>query len=322
MFRTAAVTLLMMGTIQAQTLTTKHFGSGANEFSMDFVEIGNPGNAADPAGIPSPAGSVAYVYNLGRYEVSREMINKANASAGLGISMTDMSSLGGNGANRPANGISWFEAARFVNWLNTSSGSSAAYKFDANGGFQLWSPGDAGYNAANPFRNSLASFWLPNVHEWYKAAYGSPDPANSWFLFPNGSNLQPAQGTGAVYGQLSGDPSETGPVDVHQAGSLSAWGTMGQGGNVAEWMENAFDGANDSTTEPRELRGGSWVGFPSFLQSNMTGGAEADREGLATLGDAYVGFRVAGVPEPTSFSLLLASGVALIALRRRKGGKN
>ncbi|NDB96396.1 MAG: DUF5011 domain-containing protein, partial [Verrucomicrobia bacterium] len=37
---------------------TKTFGSGTNQFSIDFVTIGNPGNPADTTGNPNPAGSV------------------------------------------------------------------------------------------------------------------------------------------------------------------------------------------------------------------------------------------------------------------------
>ena len=35
---------------------TESFGSGANTFTMDFVTIGNPGNAADTTGNPNPGG--------------------------------------------------------------------------------------------------------------------------------------------------------------------------------------------------------------------------------------------------------------------------
>jgi hypothetical protein len=76
---------------QAQSLL-QTFGNGANQFSMDFVTIGNPGNAADTSGDPNPAGRVNYVYNIGKYEVSRDMIEKANAAGGLGITLADMSS--------------------------------------------------------------------------------------------------------------------------------------------------------------------------------------------------------------------------------------
>jgi formylglycine-generating enzyme required for sulfatase activity len=44
------------------------------------------------------------------------MVTKANAVGGLGITYTERS------ANNPATSVSWNEAARFVNWLNVSSG--------------------------------------------------------------------------------------------------------------------------------------------------------------------------------------------------------
>ena len=45
-----------------------------------------------------------------------------------------------------------------------------------------------------------------------------------------------------------------GPADITQAGGLSAYGTMAQGGNVSEREESALDLIND---EPFELRGGA-----------------------------------------------------------------
>ena len=88
------ISLLALGyqTASAQ-LVTESFGSGDNAFTIDFVTIGNPNNAADtPGRIPKPTGSVAYIYNLGKYEVSRGQIDKANAAGSLGITLYDMSS--------------------------------------------------------------------------------------------------------------------------------------------------------------------------------------------------------------------------------------
>jgi hypothetical protein len=150
------------------------FGSGANTFDIEFVTIGNPGNAADTTGNPNPAGSVPYSYRMGTFEISEQMIDKANTLGSLGITKDTRS------ADKPATSTNWNEAARFVNWLNTSSGSTPAYKFalqpgdvgyDANANIQLWTPSDAGYNPNNLYRNSLARYFLPSVHEWYKAAY-------------------------------------------------------------------------------------------------------------------------------------------------------
>ena len=110
------LSLLALGYQSASAqLVTESFGSGANAFKLDFVTVGNPNNPADTTGSPNPAGSVAYTYNLGKYEVSRDQINKANAAGSLGITLDNMTSYGGNGVNRPATGVSWYEAATYVN---------------------------------------------------------------------------------------------------------------------------------------------------------------------------------------------------------------
>jgi formylglycine-generating enzyme required for sulfatase activity len=229
------------------------FGSGGNSFSIEFVTVGDPGNPADTTGSPNPAGSVAYPFRIGKYEISEQMIDKANALGGLGITK-DV-----RGADKPATSVSWFEAARFVNWLNTSTGSTPAYKFDGSGNFQLWTPSDPGYDASNLFRNSQAKYFLPSVDEWYKAAYFDP-VAGIYCDYATGSNTPPtavASGTlagTAVYRQLFA----TGPADITQAGGLSPFGTMAQEGNVQEREETGFDLLNDDVSALRGRRGGNW----------------------------------------------------------------
>ena len=286
------------------------FGTGDNAFTMEFVTIGNPNNAADTTGSPYYVGSVAYTYNLGKYEVSRDQITKANAAGSLGITLQDMSSYGGNGLLTPATGITYYEAATYVNWLNTSTGGTAAYKFSGST-FQLWSAGDAGYNANNMFRNSLAKYWLPSTDEWYKGAYGKAD--GSWSNFPNGTNYAPTPVAGgtdpntAVYGR------QAGPADINNAGGLSAYGTMGQGGNVWEWNETAYDLSNNIAGESRELRGGAWYTlYTGFILD------ASSRSSYDPSGEIYSsGFRVAGVPEPST-GLLVVLGLSGLLLRRRK----
>ena len=46
---------------------TVTFGSGANEFQMEFVTIGDPGNSPDTTGAPNPAGAVGYEYGIGKF---------------------------------------------------------------------------------------------------------------------------------------------------------------------------------------------------------------------------------------------------------------
>lgn len=322
-FQLSIVVILILGlgyqSASAQ-LITKSFGTGANAFSIDFVTIGNPGNTADTTGTPNPVGSVAFTYLLGKYEISRDQVEKASAAGMLGITLDPMNNIGNSrfysnlGADRPATGVNWYEAAKFVNWLNTSSGGTAAYKFDGSGNLQLWSPGDVGYNSGNLFRNANAKFVIPTVDEWYKGAYGSPTGA--WWNYQNGSDSKPSAVSGgtllntAVYGQTD----DMGPADINDAGGLSAYGTMAQAGNVSEWMETAFDGTNDSASETRVTRGGSWRN----LSGSSNWGAAFSSENTPYDPLNNIGFRIAMVPEPSAFSLLAIGLSGLSMMRRRR----
>jgi len=306
--------------VNAQTIT-QNFGVGVNSFSIDFVTIGNPGNAPDTTGIPNPAGSVSYTYSIGKYEVSREMIDKAKMAGGLGITLRDMTNYGGNDANKPATGISWQEAAKFVNYLNTSQGSVAAYKFDAGGNFQIWSAGDAGYNPSNLFRNSLARYFLPSTDEWYKTAYGSPK--GIWHDFATGVDTAPTAVAGGSSGVVYRQSWSAGPANIANAGGFSDWGTMGQNGNAWEWTETAWDGVNDDPNELREIRGGSWGDDVVHIQSDGITSrywytpTNSDQE----VGNDFInkGLRIASttVPEPSALSLL-AVGLGVLFRRSRK----
>jgi ABC-type proline/glycine betaine transport system substrate-binding protein len=67
----AAVTLTIQPSAQADT-----FGTSGNEFTIDFVNIGNTGNAADT----TTYGAVPYEYRASIYETSQDAITKATAS--------------------------------------------------------------------------------------------------------------------------------------------------------------------------------------------------------------------------------------------------
>jgi hypothetical protein len=53
----------------------------ANSFSIDLLTIGNPGNPLDTIGQPNRLRSIRLPH---RYEISEQMIDKANAQGGLG----------------------------------------------------------------------------------------------------------------------------------------------------------------------------------------------------------------------------------------------
>jgi formylglycine-generating enzyme len=150
--------------------------------NIDYVTVGHAGNSADPA-TGSLYGAVAYAYKIGQYEVTNaqytEFLNAvdptgANAN---GIYNTSMGSnaRGGitytagaaNGSkytirtsmgDKPVNYVSWYDAARFTNWLHNGQGSGStetgAYTLNGNTGLIT--------------KNVGATVWLPSEDEWYK----------------------------------------------------------------------------------------------------------------------------------------------------------
>ena len=206
-FTRVALALVVAATAYAQSQAgTITFGSGGNTFNMEFVTIGNPGNAADTDANAQPlnAGAVGYSYDIGKFEVSEDMIEKYNANFGTANSLAITKDT--RGTAKPATSVSWNEAARFVNWLNTSTGNQAAYKFTAGGvndNIAVWTSGDAGYDVNNKYRNSLAKYVLPSYNEWYKAAYYDPNKSGvgigGYWDYATGSDSAPtavASGTG------------------------------------------------------------------------------------------------------------------------------
>jgi formylglycine-generating enzyme len=309
---------------------TVTFGSGANAFDMTFVTIGNPGNAADNTGAPNPAGRVDRTYDINTFEVSRAMIEGYNANPGvLAISMDPMTSNGGPGANKPATGVTWNEAARFVNWLNTEKGFAPAYKYadsTITSNLTPWTAADTlDYDESNPYRSKRSNFFLPSFNEWYKAAYYDPSAnggAGGYWDYATGSNTAPTAVTGgttagtAVYGQTAAQ----GPADVTNAGGLSKYGLMGLGGNVFEWEESSANLSNSDGPLNRGVRGGSWIQNATDMSSLYR------RVDLSpAFEDNEIGFRVASynsaatVPEPSMMVIGTLFGLgSLVAKRRRK----
>ncbi len=305
------------------------FGSGGSAFSMEFVNIGDAGNAADTSAGSTPDGSVSYEYQIGKYEVRRSMIDKYNTLFGtsnsLQISMDAPYGVpSATTGDTAASGISWLEAARFVNWLNTSEGYSAAYKF-ADGSVigdlnLLWTSSDDGYDPTNPFRNTNAVYALPTADEWHKAAYFDP-VSDAWrdYATLNGNVPTATDGSSAantaVYSQAAGD----GPTNVTLAGGVNAFGVVGMNGNVWEWEETNHSLTNDSASEDRGFVGGYWNSGISGWDLRPEGRTKRYPTHETNPGE---GFRImtllAPVPEPSSLAIFAGISVLSVASRKRK----
>ena len=153
----AAFTYSIQASAQADT-----FGTSGNEFTIDFVDIGNAGNAADTAGADigrAGYGAVPYEYRVSTYEITQNAITKATASGMANVTAGPWT------GNQPAANIDWYEAAAFVNFLNTNSGKTAAYDLTFSSGswsMALWSSEQAWTaGGTNLYRNKDAYYFLP-----------------------------------------------------------------------------------------------------------------------------------------------------------------
>ena len=302
------------------------FGSGTEIFEIEFANVGHQDNPSDDIlfGLSEFTGSVPYTYRISKYEISETMVNIANAESSIAGDPLNISH-DKRGNNKPATSITWPEAALFVNWLNTSTDSEPAYKFDVDGNFQLWEPADAGYDPDNLFRNRLSKYYLPSIDEWHKAAYY--DPVDQRYnLYPTGSDTLPisvASGTQpdtAVWQECH----SCGPADIEIAGGLSSYGTSAQGGNVFEWQEGPHGNVSESflssgqgrrawVLSNRVIRGGYWEdATDDRLCSFCYWSASAMTESNA------IGFRVASImiPEPSSQVILVCGFLSSYCLLR------
>ncbi len=315
--------LTIISNLQAQPLVT-----------IETVTVGNAGNAADSTSY----GSVAHNFNIGTYEVTigqyTDFLNSVaatdtyslyNASMATdlnvaGISRSGPSGLytyavinnGGDSGNRPITFVSWFDAARFANWMNNGATVGASTE---TGAYTL-----NGATTGIITKNAGATWWIPSEDEWYKAAYYKGGGTNAgYWLYPTESDSAPGNTIGGAANQANyydGDYAVTqssyssSQNYLTDAGafsnSASAYDTFDQGGNVWEW--------NDAVIFSwRGLRGGSWGDLGSNLQSSGRAlGYDPTFEG------DFVGFRVASVPEPSTYALLVMTAAGALWMSRRR----
>jgi len=309
--------------------------------TIPTVPVGNPGNANNSNGY----GGVAKNYRIGTTEVTNAQyaafLNLKAASDPLTLYNANMGSNASGGitrsgssgsytyaaktnmADKPVNYVSWYDSIRFANWLNNGQGAGDT----ESGAYTLLGGTPAPSNGLSITRNVCSTGLLTSENEWYKSAYHQPaaqgGDADNYWRYPTKSNSAPTIATANAVGDISNPGTNVANYNrgadwnsldgnvttVGSAGPLSEsfYGTSDQGGNVMEWNEALIDGAF------RGFRGGSCIDSLFIMSSSPRYSLDPTRDDVTT------GFRVATVPEPGTFCLAAFAGLALLAIRRRRG---
>ena len=325
----------------------------ARAVTIDTVPVGNAGNSADPI---TGKGDVAYSYRMGTTEVTigqyTEFLNAVAATDTYALynpaMATDLNSAGiartgvaGSyiysaigSPNHPVSYVGWGDAARFSNWLFHGQPTGAQ---DANstesGSYAL--NGTTNGNVLNSLGREPGATWVvPTENEWYKAAFHQNNGVTGdYWKYPTSTDAPPDSapppGTNApvpsntanfvrtdllangyndgfaVTGSTTYDSSQNYLTDAGAyASATSPYGTFDQGGNVQELISLAND--------LKATRGGHFADTSLDLRSQAGVDLNLPFAELAT-----IGFRVALVPEPSSFAITALGLIGLIARGRR-----
>ena len=303
---TATITTTKANTVGGSALVT-----ATSRVAMSMVTVGNAGNAAD-TNTGSLYGAVSYTYRIGAYDVTgsqymaflnavgqTDTYGLYNTNMGTDAQIAQISRSGASGnysynvmngtGNRPITWVSWFDCARFSNWMSNGQPSGAQASTTTEDGAYNVNGATTGSavaaNATNPNTGLAPTYRIPFENEWYKAAYykGGSTSAGYW-NYATQSNSAPGTTIGsspnqANYNNAIGHATDVGSL----SGSGSFYGTFDQTGNVWQW--NDLTGTTGSS---RGFRGGNWYsGYSSYVSSSDRNNNDPSYEG------GSIGFRLA-----------------------------
>lgn len=312
--------------------------SDSNMVAIDMVPVRNAGNAPEPS---TRFGAVEVDFNIGKYLVTIDqystflnavattdiygLYNERMASdlniAGIARSGANGSFTysvidnGGSSGNRPISYVSFFDAARFANWMSNGQPvgpqderTTEAGAYPLRGAVAGTVPAKSG---VNPNTGEPPSFFIPLEDEWYKAAFYDPglnDGAGGYWTYATRNNSAPGNRVGpevnganyianslySVTQSVEYVATDNYLSDVGAfTSSPSSYGTFDQQGLLGEW--NNVDGQASSSMG---TRGSFWAAASAGLRGWAYTDAAQESNDL--------GFRVASpygagdVTEPTT----------------------
>jgi len=199
--------------------------------------------------------------------------------------------------NLPVTYVSWFDIARYVNYLHFDKPNIGEAILGTTEGNEILGaydtrvfPSSTFYDASSlpETRNKGAKYWIPTSNEWYKSAYFDPDRFGNrkYWDYPNRSSLPPKINKNDSLSNYQGSHLAVGPPlylapVTSYSGTTGYFDLKGMGGNVWEWLEdwrNRGDGTCWRCNEwVKGLRGGSFgYTYRGLHSSNLDPGDPRD----------------------------------------------
>jgi len=189
-------------------LLDNNYISTSSGLELKFVSVDNPSNIASSIGLYTKSGElfiasgipnlgvVDYNYRIGQYEITNaqyvKFLNTVASTDSYQLYNTNMNSsdMGGisrsgtagsysyymkpDMSNKPVTFTNYLSAIRFTNWLHNGCPTGLLPQNNTTTEDGAYSILSIGANSYQITKNTYQNYWLPNIHEWYKAAYFEP----------------------------------------------------------------------------------------------------------------------------------------------------
>lgn len=304
-YRSGIVAAVAMVAMVASAAQADVLNMPTGQTSLQFVTVGDPGNAADLTvdnDGTTDYGSVPYDYRMGKYDVTvgqyvqflnavaktdtYGLYNRYMATGSLAnnslptIGITQSGSSGSysysvagsdpQAANCPIFDVTWGDAARFCNWLQNGQPTSAEGTGTTETGAYTLN-GAVANDALLPIvRNTGATYFIPSEDEWYKAAYYKGGGTNAgYWTYPTRSNNAPTNVFSAT-GTNNANFYTTDPTNELTpvgafASSPGPYGTFDMGGDIWQMNETIV---NYGGILFRGMRGADFAVGPSIMAAS------------------------------------------------------